>query len=327
MKPMWPILLRRISHAPHCGGRHWKKESDILDVWFDSGTSFAAVMLQRPEGAFPADLYLEGSDQHRGWFHSSLLVGEGTRGQAPYRTVLTHGYVVDGEGRKQSKSLGNVVAPQEVIDKYGAELLRLWVSSVDYREDIRYSEEIMSRLVDAYRRIRNTCRYLLGNISDLTPDLMVKPADMLPLDRYAMDLALTAHARVEEAYLNYEFHKVFHTLHGLCATDLSSFYLDVLKDRLYSSLPDSRERRSAQTALYEILLLLLRDMAPCTQLYCGRGVPLSARRAETLRRGWCARAHGAGHARPRHGGIRPERRAARRLGAGHGRAGGSDQSH
>ncbi len=248
--------------CPHCGGRHWKKESDILDVWFDSGTSFAAVMLQRPEGAFPADLYLEGSDQHRGWFHSSLLVGEGTRGQAPYRTVLTHGYVVDGEGRKQSKSLGNVVAPQEVIDKYGAELLRLWVSSVDYREDIRYSEEIMSRLVDAYRRIRNTCRYLLGNISDLTPDLMVKPADMLPLDRYAMDLALTAHARVEEAYLNYEFHKVFHTLHGLCATDLSSFYLDVLKDRLYSSLPDSRERRSAQTALYEILLLLLRDMAP-----------------------------------------------------------------
>ncbi len=248
--------------CPHCGGRHWKKESDILDVWFDSGTSFAAVMLQRPEGAFPADLYLEGSDQHRGWFHSSLLVGEGTRGPAPYRTVLTHGYVVDGEGRKQSKSLGNVVAPQEVIDKYGAELLRLWVSSVDYREDIRYSEEIMSRLVDAYRRIRNTCRYLLGNISDLTPDLMVKPADMLPLDRYAMDLALTAHARVEEAYLNYEFHKVFHTLHGLCATDLSSFYLDVLKDRLYSSLPDSRERRSAQTALYEILLLLLRDMAP-----------------------------------------------------------------
>ncbi len=248
--------------CPHCGGQHWKKESDILDVWFDSGTSFAAVMLQRPEGAFPADMYLEGSDQHRGWFHSSLLVAEGTRGQAPYKTVLTHGYVVDGEGRKQSKSLGNVVAPQDVIDKYGADLLRLWVSSVDYREDIRYSEEIMSRLVDAYRRIRNTCRYLLGNISDLTPETLVKPADMLPLDRYALDLALAAHTRMEEAYLEYEFHKVFHTLHGLCATELSSFYLDVLKDRLYSSLPESRERRSAQTALYEILLLLLRDMAP-----------------------------------------------------------------
>lgn len=248
--------------CPHCGGQHWKKESDILDVWFDSGTSFAAVMLQRPEGAFPADMYLEGSDQHRGWFHSSLLVAEGTRGQAPYKTVLTHGYVVDGEGRKQSKSLGNVVAPQDVIDKYGADLLRLWVSSVDYREDIRYSEEIMSRLVDAYRRIRNTCRYLLGNISDLTPETLVKPADMLPLDRYALDLVLAAHTRMEEAYLEYEFHKVFHTLHGLCATELSSFYLDVLKDRLYSSLPESRERRSAQTALYEILLLLLRDMAP-----------------------------------------------------------------
>ena len=248
--------------CPHCGGQHWKKESDILDVWFDSGTSFAAVMLQRPEGAFPADMYLEGSDQHRGWFHSSLLVAEGTRGQAPYKTVLTHGYVVDGEGRKQSKSLGNVVAPQDVIDKYGADLLRMWVSSVDYREDIRYSEEIMSRLVDAYRRIRNTCRYLLGNISDLTPETLVKPADMLPLDRYALDLALAAHTRMEEAYLEYEFHKVFHTLHGLCATELSSFYLDVLKDRLYSSLPESRERRSAQTALYEILLLLLRDMAP-----------------------------------------------------------------
>lgn len=248
--------------CPHCGGQHWKKESDILDVWFDSGTSFAAVMLQRPEGAFPADMYLEGSDQHRGWFHSSLLVAEGTRGQAPYKTVLTHGYVVDGEGRKQSKSLGNVVAPQDVIDKYGADLLRLWVSSVDYREDIRYSEEIMSRLVDAYRRIRNTCRYLLGNISDLTPETLVKPADMLPLDRYALDLALAAHTRMEEAYLEYEFHKVFHTLYGLCATELSSFYLDVLKDRLYSSLPESRERRSAQTALYEILLLLLRDMAP-----------------------------------------------------------------
>ncbi len=248
--------------CPHCGGQHWKKESDILDVWFDSGTSFAAVMLQRPEGAFPADMYLEGSDQHRGWFHSSLLVAEGTRGQAPYKTVLTHGYVVDGEGRKQSKSLGNVVAPQDVIDKYGADLLRLWVSSVDYREDIRYSEEIMSRLVDAYRRIRNTCRYLMGNISDLTPETLVKPADMLPLDRYALDLALAAHTRMEEAYLEYEFHKVFHTLHGLCATELSSFYLDVLKDRLYSSLPESRERRSAQTALYEILLLLLRDMAP-----------------------------------------------------------------
>lgn len=246
----------------HCGAEHWKKERDILDVWFDSGTSFAAVMNKRPEGGAPVDLYLEGSDQHRGWFHSSLLVSVGTRGKAPYRTVLTHGYVVDGEGRKQSKSLGNVVAPQTVIDSYGAELLRLWVSSVDYREDIRYSEEIMSRLVDAYRRIRNTCRYLLGNIHDLTPETLVAAADMEPLDRYALDLGVRAHQRVEDAYVDFEFHKVYHTLHGLCATDLSAFYLDVLKDRLYSSLPGSQERRSAQTALYEILLILLRDMAP-----------------------------------------------------------------
>lgn len=254
-------IVPRGLKCPHCGGEHWKKERDILDVWFDSGTSFAAVMERRPEGGYPVDLYLEGSDQHRGWFHSSLLVSVGTRGGAPYRSVLTHGYVVDGEGRKQSKSLGNVVAPQEVIDKYGAELLRLWVSSVDYREDIRYSEEIMSRLVDAYRRIRNTCRYLLGSIHDLTPADLVPAANLDPLDRYALDMTLAAHRRVEEAYVEFEFHKVFHTLHGLCATDLSAFYLDVLKDRLYSSLPDSRERRSAQTALYEILLLLLRDMA------------------------------------------------------------------
>jgi isoleucyl-tRNA synthetase len=170
--------------------------------------------------------------------------------------------VVDGEGRKQSKSLGNVVPPQEVIDKYGAELLRLWVSSVDYREDIRYSEEIMSRLVDAYRRIRNTCRYLLGNIHDLDLDTLVPVDKLAPLDRFALELAREAHARVEDAYLNFEFHKVYHTLYGLCVTDLSAFYLDIIKDRLYSSLPDSPERRSTQTALYYILMLLLRDMAP-----------------------------------------------------------------
>ena len=248
--------------CPHCGGRHWEKEDDILDVWFDSGTSFAAVMEQRPEGRVPADLYLEGSDQHRGWFHSSLLVSVGTRDIPPYKAVLTHGYVVDGTGRKMSKSIGNVVAPQEVIDKYGAELLRLWVASVDYREDIRYSEEIMKRLVDAYRRIRNTCRYLLGSIHDLTPADLVPFASMKPLDRYALSLVAAFHESAETAYQEYEFHKVFQGLHGLCATDLSAFYLDVLKDRLYSSLPDSAERRSAQSALYHMLLIMLRDMAP-----------------------------------------------------------------
>ncbi len=248
--------------CPKCGGTHWKRETDILDVWFDSGTSFAAVLEQRPELGFPADLYLEGSDQHRGWFHSSLLASVGTRGVPPYRAVLTHGYVVDGDGRKMSKSIGNVIAPQEIIDRYGAEILRLWVSSVDYREDIRISEEILSRLVDAYRRIRNTCRYLLGNLADLKPEDLLPPSDMDPLDRWALDTAARTHIRIQEACNAYEFHKVFHGLHNLCATDLSAFYLDVLKDRLYSSAPASRERRSAQSALYRILMLLVRDMAP-----------------------------------------------------------------
>ena len=184
--------------CPHCGGTHWKKETDILDVWFDSGTSFAAVCEQRPECTFPADMYLEGSDQHRGWFHSSLLASIGTRGCAPYRSVLTHGYVVDGEGKKMSKSIGNVVAPHEIIDKYGAEILRIWVSSVDYREDIRISDEILSRLIDAYRRIRNTCRFILGNLNDFTPENAVPFEEMLPLDRYALSITGDAQAKMAE---------------------------------------------------------------------------------------------------------------------------------
>lgn len=248
--------------CPACGGARWKKETDILDVWFDSGTSFAAVCEQRPECTFPANMYLEGSDQHRGWFHSSLLASVGARGIAPYREVLTHGYVVDGAGKKMSKSFGNVVAPQEVIDKYGAEILRMWVASVDYREDIRISEEILSRQVDAYRRLRNTCRYILGNIGDFSPDAAVAVGEMDPLDRFALDIVTRAHDRVQEAYSAYEFHKMFHTLHNLCATDLSAFYLDILKDRLYASAPGSTARRSAQTAMWRILLLLVRAMAP-----------------------------------------------------------------
>lgn len=248
--------------CPHCGGNHWERGTDILDVWFDSGTSFAAVLEQRPELSFPADLYLEGSDQHRGWFHSSLLASVGTRGVPPYRAVLTHGYVVDGKGLKMSKSVGNVVAPEEIIAKFGAEILRLWVSSVDYREDIRISDEILNRQVDAYRRLRNTCRYLLSNISDMTTDDLLPLHELDPLDKYGIDVAARAHVLVQQAYADYEFHKVFHTLHGLCATDLSAFYLDVLKDRLYSSAPSSKGRRSAQTALFHILTLLMRDMAP-----------------------------------------------------------------
>ena len=206
MKDIVPEGLK----CPKCGGQHWKRESDILDVWFDSGTSFAAVLEKRPELGFPADLYLEGSDQHRGWFHSSLLASIGTRGVPPYKAVLTHGYVVDGEGRKMSKSIGNGIELDEIISKHGAEIIRMWVSSVDYREDVRISAEIVNRLVDAYRRIRNTCRYLLGNLKDVTKADLVDVKDMDPLDRYALDVAARTHQRVQDAYRDYEFHKVFH---------------------------------------------------------------------------------------------------------------------
>ena len=245
-----------------CGGSKWKRETDILDVWFDSGTSFAAVVEQREETTFPADLYLEGSDQHRGWFHSSLLASMGTREVPPYKSVLTHGYVVDAEGRKMSKSIGNVIAPQEIIDKYGAEILRMWVSASNYQEDIRISDETLNRLVDAYRRIRNTCRYLLSNLNDFSPADKIDAADMLPLDRFALDMVVNRHETIQEAYRNFEFHKVYHTLHNLCVVDLSAFYLDIVKDRLYVEKQNGLKRRSAQAVLWQTLLMLLQDMAP-----------------------------------------------------------------
>ncbi len=249
--------------CPKCGGTHWAKENDILDVWFDSGTSFAAVVEQRPEHRFPADLYLEGSDQHRGWFHSSLLASMGTRGMPPYKNVLTHGYVVDKDGRKMSKSIGNVIAPQEIIDKYGAEILRMWVAAVNYQEDVRISDEILSRLVDAYRRIRNTCRYLLGNLNDFDPAKdALKAEELLPVDHFALDLVKRRHETIQKAYANFEFHKVYHTLHNLCVGELSAFYLDIIKDRLYVSGEGSVERRSAQTVLWQTLMMLVKDMAP-----------------------------------------------------------------
>jgi isoleucyl-tRNA synthetase len=249
--------------CPKCGGAHWEKEDDILDVWFDSGTSFAAVVEGREECTFPADLYLEGTDQHRGWFHSSLLASVGTRGVPPYRAVLTHGFVLDGQGRKMSKSIGNVVAPQEIIEKHGAEVLRLWVASENYQEDLRISDEIIGRLVDAYRKIRNTCRFILGNLSDFDPAADAVPtADMLALDRYALNMVRSRHQAMQAAYENFEFHKVYHNLHNLCTTDLSSYYLDIIKDRAYVNGATSLERRSAQTALYHILLMIVTDMAP-----------------------------------------------------------------
>ncbi|WP_147821511.1 isoleucine--tRNA ligase [Salidesulfovibrio onnuriiensis] len=248
--------------CPKCGGNHWKRETDILDVWFDSGTSYAAVVEQREETTYPADLYLEGSDQHRGWFHSSLLASMGTRDVPPYKAVLTHGYVVDGDGRKMSKSIGNVIAPQEIIDKYGAEILRMWVSASNYQEDVRISDETLERLVDAYRRIRNTCRYLLSNLNDFDPRHRVANADLLPMDRYALELVTRRHETIQKAYNTFEFHKVYHTLHNLCVVDLSAFYLDIIKDRLYVEEQDGLKRRSAQTVLWQILMMLLVDMAP-----------------------------------------------------------------
>ncbi len=246
-----------------CGSEKFRKEKDILDVWFDSGVSHAAVLERRPYLKWPADLYLEGSDQHRGWFHSSLLTAVGTRGQAPYDAVLTHGFVVDAEGRKMSKSVGNIVAPREVIDRYGAEILRLWVSATDYRDDIRISESILKQLVDAYRRIRNTWRFLLGNLAGFDPEKdAVAPSEMQEIDRYALALLQGQIRRARAAYESYEFHLVYHALHNFCSVDLSAFYLDVLKDRLYVEKPGSMERRSAQTALFAILSATVRLLAP-----------------------------------------------------------------
>jgi len=243
-----------------CGGTSYDKETDILDVWFDSGVSHAAVMEVDEKLSWPADMYLEGSDQHRGWFQSSLLTSVGTRGKAPYRTVLTHGFVVDGQGKKMSKSLGNVVAPQEVIKKNGAEILRLWVSAEDYREDVRISNEILARLTEAYRKIRNTCRFLLGNIYDF--DSKDYSNRLLEIDRWAMSRLQTCTRKVTLAYEHFNFHEVFHNIYNFCIVDMSSFYLDVLKDRLYTYIPDSIERRAAQWVFYQILLTLTRLMAP-----------------------------------------------------------------
>ncbi len=246
-----------------CGGADFVKEDDILDVWFDSGTSHAAVIEERDELRWPADLYLEGSDQHRGWFQSSLLTAVGTRGRAPFDGVLTHGYVVDGQGKKMSKSIGNVVAPQEVIDKYGAEILRLWVASEDYRDDVKVSEEILKQVSDAYRKIRNTIRYILGNISDFDPSLhRVEVADLQELDRWALKRFQGVNDKVKSAYDKYEFHSIYHAINYFCGTTLSSFYLDIIKDRLYTSGENSPLRRSAQTVLHDILDGLLRLMAP-----------------------------------------------------------------
>jgi isoleucyl-tRNA synthetase len=256
-------LLLPGTACPKCGKKDLQKEMDILDVWFDSGVSHAAVLKARSDLSWPADLYLEGSDQHRGWFQSSLLTSVATTGRAPYNAVLTHGFTVDGSGKKMSKSSGNVVAPQEVIDKYGAEVLRLWVSAADYRDDIRISPEILTHLAEAYRRIRNTGRYLLGNLADFDPGKdRVSDKDLLEIDRWALHRLQKLVQRVRKGYDDFEFHIVFHSIHNFCAVDMSAFYLDILKDRLYTAKAASVERRSGQTAMYDILSAMVRLMAP-----------------------------------------------------------------
>jgi isoleucyl-tRNA synthetase len=256
-------LLPLGTTCENCGGTSFRKDTDILDVWFDSGMSHAAVVEPNPDLPWPADMYLEGSDQHRGWFHSSLLESVGTRGTAPYKNVLTHGYVVDGDGRKMSKSLGNVVAPQDVIKKYGAEILRLWVSYEDYRNDIAISNDMLKHLADAYRRIRNTSKYLLGSLYDYDATKDAVPyEDLLDMDKWILHRTQKLVARVRKAYDDFEFHAFFHAFHNFCVVDMSSFYMDVLKDRMYTSKADSQARRSGQTAMHIVLDTMVKLMAP-----------------------------------------------------------------
>jgi isoleucyl-tRNA synthetase len=256
-------LLPSTFRCPGCGGDDFSKEEDILDVWFDSGVSHAAVVEMDDRLGIRADLYLEGSDQHRGWFHTSLLTSVATRKCAPYQTVLTHGFTLDGKGRKMSKSLGNVIAPQEITKRSGAEILRLWVAAEDYREDVRISDEILKRLIEAYRRLRNTARFLIGNLYDFDPNRdAVRREELDELDRWILHRTQNLLARCREAYERFEFHIVYHSLNNFCSVDLSALYLDIVKDRLYCEGANSRERRSAQTALYHILDILVHLMAP-----------------------------------------------------------------
>jgi len=242
---------------------HYDKSSHTLDVWFDSGSTHACVLKQRPELAHPADLYLEGSDQHRGWFQSSLLTGCASDGRAPYQALLTHGFVVDGQGRKMSKSKGNVVAPQKVMDQYGADILRLWVATTDYSGELSISDEILKRVVESYRRLRNTLRFLLANTDDFDPQAHALPVEeWLEIDRYALAMTRKLQDELTAHYATYEFHLVAQKLQSFCSEDLGGFYLDILKDRLYTTARDSKARRAAQNALYHITQALTRLMAP-----------------------------------------------------------------
>ncbi|HEX4869314.1 MAG TPA: class I tRNA ligase family protein, partial [Moraxellaceae bacterium] len=243
--------------------RHYDKVTDTLDVWFDSGVTHTCVLKRFDGLQYPADLYLEGSDQHRGWFQSSLLAALAANGQAPFRTVLTHGFTVDGQGRKMSKSVGNVVAPQKVMQTLGADIIRLWVAATDYRGEMSVSDEILTRMSDTYRRIRNTLRFLLSNLNGFDPAAHLVPAEqMLALDRWVVDRAALLQQDIVAAYDSFQFHTIYHKLHNFCVVELGGFYLDIIKDRQYTTQADSLARRSAQTALFHIAEAFVRWMAP-----------------------------------------------------------------
>ena len=251
------------SETCSCGCTEFEKDRDIMDVWFDSGSSHMAVLETRPELCWPCDVYLEGGDQYRGWFQSSLLTSVAVRGVAPYKQVISCGWVVDGQGRAMHKSLGNGIDPEDIIKDYGADLIRLWVASADYQVDVRISKEILKQLSEAYRKIRNTARFILGNLNDFDPNTnLVADSELEELDRWALATTDDLLRSCTEGYDNYDFSRVYHAVHKFCVVDMSNFYLDVVKDRLYVNKPDSLTRRAAQTAMFKILVSLDKLIAP-----------------------------------------------------------------
>ncbi len=246
-----------------CGGTRFRKEKDILDVWFDSGSTWKAVCEEREELTYPADLYLEGGDQYRGWFQSSMLTSIAANGIAPYKQIVTHGWTVDGQGRVMHKSLGNAISPQDTIKEYGADIFRLWVSSADYTQDMRLSKPILKQLADTYLKIRNTARYILGNLHGFDPNTdLVAFGDMTELDQWAVSVLNKLVAKVRSSYEVYDFHTIYRNIYNFCVVEMSNFYLDIIKDRLYCEGKDSFERRSAQSAIFHILDGLVRMIAP-----------------------------------------------------------------
>ena len=279
LHPQTPLLMQRIADLIEQEGidawyavdpatlitdaDHYTKVTDTLDVWFDSGVTHYCVLEKRPQLQVPADLYLEGSDQHRGWFQTSLLTSVAMRGEAPFKTVLTHGYVVDGKGHKMSKSVGNTISPKDIITKSGADILRLWVASSDFTGDVKFSDEILKRCADAYRRIRNTARFLLSNLNDFNPETdLVMPDKLVALDHWAVVITKNLQQKVIAAYDAFQFQTIYQLIHNFCSVELGSFYLDIIKDRLYTAKADGAARRSAQTAMYHILEALVRWLAP-----------------------------------------------------------------